>query len=129
MKTKAPKRIQNRPNATFVQDVPLQVARGGFQNLPRRTFVEGRFGVLKNTSTTGFHRGSHQFVGLPLVTLVVAMAAATTNLRLLRTWHERTGLGDTQHPLLQPDEDFLGASRLTREQAEQLDALLLKKMA
>lgn len=61
----------------------------------RRTFVEGWFGVLKNTSSTGFHRGSHQFVGLPHVTLVVAMAASTTNLRLLRTWHERTGFGDT----------------------------------
>lgn len=99
------------------------------QSYNRRTFVEGWFGVLKNTSSTGFHRGSHQFVGLPLVTLVVAMAAATTNLRLLRTWHERTGLGDTQHPLLQPDEDFHGQYRLTKAQAEQLDALLLKKVA
>jgi hypothetical protein len=99
------------------------------QSYNRRTFVEGWFGVLKNTSSTGFHRGSHQFVGLPLVTLVVAMAAATTNLRLLRKWHERTGFGDIQHPLLQPDEGFLGYSRLTKEQADELDALLLKKVA
>lgn len=99
------------------------------QSYNRRTFVEGWFGVLKNTSSTGFHRGSHQFVGLPLVTLVVAMAAATTNLRLLRTWHERTGFGDTQHPLLQPDEDFHGSTRLTREQADEIDALILKKVA
>ena len=68
-------------------------------------------------------------MGLPLVTLVVAMAAATTNLRPLRKWHERTGFGDIQHPLLQADEGFLGYSRLTKEQADELDALLLKKVA
>ena len=95
----------------------------------RRTFVEGWFGVLKNTSSTGFHRGSHQFVGLPLVTLVVSMAAATTNLRLLRTWHERTGFGDTQHPLLQPDAEYHGSSRLTKQQADEIDALSPKRAA
>ena len=95
----------------------------------RRTFVESWFGVLKNTSSTGFHRGSHQFVGLPLVTLVVAMAAATTNLRLLRTWHERTGFGDPRHPLLQPDEADFGSSRLTKEQADAIDSRRLKEPA
>ena len=95
----------------------------------RRTFVESWFGVLKNTSSTGFHRGSHQFVGLPLVTLVVAMAVATTNLRLLRTWHKRTGFGDTQHPLLQPEGEDSGYTRLTREQADAIDARRLKEPA
>lgn len=29
----------------------------------RRTYVEGWFGVLKNTTATGFHCGSYQFKG------------------------------------------------------------------
>lgn len=86
----------------------------------RRTFVEGWFGVLKNTSSTGFHRGSHQFVGLPMVSIVVAMAAATTNLRLLRRWHEETGLGDPNHPLLSPDQPHHGFAELTEDQANML---------
>lgn len=87
----------------------------------RRTYVEGWFGVLKNTTATGYHRGSHQFTGLPLVTIVLAVAAATTNLRLLRAWHEETGLGDVTHPLLQPDEEFHGFTQLTHREATRLD--------
>ena len=83
----------------------------------RRTYVESWFGVLKNTSATGFHRGSHQFRGLPLVTIVLSMAAATTNLRLLRAWHEETGLGDPTHPLLQEDDECHGFTQLTNEEA------------
>jgi hypothetical protein len=83
----------------------------------RRTYVESWFGVLKNTTATGFHRGSHQFRGLPLVTIVLSMAAATTNLRLLRAWHEETGLGDPTHPLLQEDREFHGFKELTKEEA------------
>lgn len=89
----------------------------------RRTYVEGWFGVLKNTSSTGYHRGSHQFTGLPLVTIVLAVAAATTNLRLLRAWHEETALGDITHPLLQPDEEFHGFTQLTQREATRLDDL------
>lgn len=58
---------------------------------------------------------SGEFVGLPLVTLVVAMAASTTNLRLLRKWHEGTGLGDIQHPLLQPDQEDNGNTRMNKK--------------
>lgn len=87
----------------------------------RRTYVEGWFGVLKNTTATGFHRGSHQFRGLPLVSIVLAMAAATTNLRLLRAWHDETGLGDITHPLLKSDAVFFGFTQLTEDQARILD--------
>ena len=86
----------------------------------RRTYVEGWFGVLKNTTATGFHRGSHQFVGLPLVTIVLAMAAATTNLRLLQGWHEKTGSGDLLHPLLQPDKPHYGFTEISQAFAETL---------
>lgn len=90
-------------------------------NYARRTYVEGWFGVLKNTPAIGYHRGSHQFTGLPAVSIVLAVAAATTNLRLLRKWHEETGLGDVTHPLLQPDEEFHGFTQLTQREATKLD--------
>lgn len=90
-------------------------------NYARRTYVESWFGVLKNTPSTGFHRGSHQFRGLPLVTIVLAVAAATTNLQLLRAWHAETGLGDVTHPLLQPDQKFYGFTELTEVEAAHID--------
>lgn len=88
----------------------------------RRTFVEGFFGVLKSASATGHRRGTHQFDGLPLVTLVIACAAAVTNMRLLRSWHERTGRGPVDHPLLQPDRPFHGFKELTDIEAAAIDA-------
>ena len=95
----------------------------------RRTYVEGWFGVLKNNSATGTRRGSHQYVGLPLVTLVISVAAAVTNLRLLHTWHQQTGFGDERHPLLQPDKPHYGSMNLTKEQAEAIDALAAEQLA
>lgn len=120
---------KNEEIAMKLYQRPYWGSRSWRLSYARRTFVEGWFGVLKSTPATGFHRGSHQFVGLPLVTLVVAVAAATTNLRLLRTWHESTGFGDTQHPLLQPDKEDNGSSRLTKQQADEIDARKLRKAA
>lgn len=87
----------------------------------RRTYVEGAFGILKGDSATDFDRGSIQFVGLPLVTIAISCAAALTNVRLLRSWHAETGLGDECHPLLQPDAPFLGFTQLTPDTALELD--------
>jgi hypothetical protein len=87
----------------------------------RRTYVEGFFGVLKSATATGLDRGTHQFVGLPLVTIVVTAAAAVTNMRLLRTWHAQTGLGDETHPLLQPDQPFHGFAQLSESEAHTID--------
>lgn len=55
-----------------------------------------------------------------MVSIVVALAAATTNLRLLRRWNEEMGEGDATHPLLQPDQPHHGFAELTKEQAEKL---------
>ncbi|MEI8082759.1 MAG: hypothetical protein WCI74_13045, partial [Actinomycetes bacterium] len=87
----------------------------------RRTYVEGWFGIFKGTSSTGYHRGSHEFRGLPMVSLVLACAAALTNMRVLRSWHAETGLGETTHPLLQPDRPHYGFAELTQEQAQAAD--------
>lgn len=74
----------------------------------RRTHVEGAFGNLKNPNTENLHRGLFRFTGLPLVTLALSAAAAACNVRQLRNWHERTGNGDLDHPLLQPEPEFGG---------------------
>jgi len=87
----------------------------------RRTYIEGWFGVLKSATATGLNRGSHQFYGLATTTLIMAAAAAVTNMRLLRTWHVETGLGDESHPLLKPDEPFHGFNQLSPEQASGID--------
>ena len=91
------------------------------RNYSRRTYIEGWFGVLKSTSATSCHRGIHQFRGLALVTLVIACAAAVTNMRALRSWHHETGLGDTTHPLLQPDQEFHGFIELDADSAHAID--------
>jgi len=95
----------------------------------RRTYVEGWFGVLKNSSATGFHRGSHQFTGLPMVSLVFGIAAAATNLRLLVAWNEATGKGDITHPLLRPKSTHFGFTELTEEQARCMKDQAFRKVA
>jgi hypothetical protein len=46
------------------------------------------------------------------------MAEATTNLHLLRNWHEETGLGEPTHPLLQEVTEINRFKALTKEVAE-----------
>jgi|GEM_PF-2867464 hypothetical protein len=48
--------------------------------------------------------------------------------RLLRTWHDETGLGPTDHELLVPDPEFHGFRQLTREEAESPDSTYLKEL-
>jgi hypothetical protein len=55
-----------------------------------------------------------------MVSIVVALAAATTNLRLLRRGHEEKGEGDAIHPHLQPDRPHHGFAELTKERANKL---------
>lgn len=43
------------------------------------------------------------------------MAAVAYNLRMLRNWHERTGLGDDDHPLLRPDVETYGSCTSPRK--------------
>jgi hypothetical protein len=73
----------------------------------RRTYVEGAFGNIKNPSTENLCRGFFRVTGLAKVTLLVGLALVAHNARQLRNWHERTGNGDENHPLLQPDSETL----------------------
>jgi hypothetical protein len=85
----------------------------------KRTYVEGSYGNRKNTSTENLRRGHFRLTGIAMVHVATAMAAAAYNTRMARNWHERTGNGDPDHPLLQPDEGPGVGIRLTQEQYEQ----------
>lgn len=82
----------------------------------RRTYVEGWFGILKGDSAANKKRGSNLYRGLPLVTLEVAAFSVTANLIALRKWHQETGLGDKQSPLLRDGVDFLGHLEITQDE-------------
>jgi len=84
----------------------------------KRTYVEGSYGNRKNPSTEDVRRGHHRITGITLVHVVDSMSAVAHNLRMLRNWHERTGQGDPDHPLLQPAEEEY-TIRLTKEQYDQ----------
>ncbi|GBE23191.1 hypothetical protein BMS3Bbin01_02575 [bacterium BMS3Bbin01] len=40
----------------------------------------------------------------------------------MRNWHDRTGLGDPTHPLLQTEPESFGLVYLTQEQADDIAA-------
>lgn len=81
-----------------------------------RSAVEAVFGNLKNPGTEDVRRGFMQVVGLPLVTLAFAGAAACYNIRILEKYHRETG--DTpQHPLMNhPRDGEVIESLLLRDQ-------------
>ena len=69
----------------------------------KRTYVEGSYGNRKNASTEALRRGLFRVTGLHWVMLVMTLVNANYNHRMLRNWHDRTGLGDPTHPLLRPE--------------------------
>jgi hypothetical protein len=68
----------------------------------KRTYVEGSYGNRKNNSTEALRRGLYRVVGLHWVMLVMALVNCSYNLRMVRNWHDRTGAGNPDHPLLAP---------------------------
>lgn len=90
-----------------------------------RSSVEGAFGILKNPSRQRMRRGQNRLPGLAMANLINALKAAVFNEEQLRSWHEDTGLGPIDHPLLQPDPHDWGFTDLTKEQAKTIDARYL----
>jgi hypothetical protein len=72
----------------------------------RRTLVEGAFGNLKNPHTENVRRGWTNVVGIVKTSLMLVIAQAAANLRLLRVWARRTG--DYTDPLTMPDPEDHG---------------------
>lgn len=82
-----------------------------------RTYVEGSYGNRKNPSTEDLRRGLFRVVGLPWVHINMAAVNSSYNLRMLRNWHDRTGRGPSDHPLLTTDPDRSNVVYLTDEEA------------
>jgi hypothetical protein len=57
----------------------------------RRTHVEGFYGNMKNTNTENITRGWCCVIGIVKTSILLAVAVAATNIRLLRAWSKRTG--------------------------------------
>lgn len=119
----------------------------------RRTYVEGRFGTMKNHRTGNIHRGFMQFSGQPLVTLAVTATVVADNLRELENWFDRASVlhdadywaalrkGEKEratatrgrlaeyavHPLHQTTPHQYGFTMLSVEQQEALDAIYLAR--
>ena len=64
-------------------------SRDWIRSFRRRSRVEGWFGNLKNDSTEALNRGAFRVMGIAKTSLMLAIYAATTNLRLLRHWTTR----------------------------------------
>jgi hypothetical protein len=90
-----------------------------------RSLVEGAFGILKNPSRQRMRRGQNRLPGLAMANLINASKVALFNEEQLRAWHERTGLGPADHPLLRPDPHDWGFTDLTKAQAKEIDARYL----
>lgn len=90
-----------------------------------RARVEGVFGIIKNPGRERVQRGQARIDGIAWMTLVLAIKASVFNEHQLRAWHERTGLGPADHPLLQPDPIYYGFAHLTQEHADAIDEMNL----
>jgi hypothetical protein len=69
-----------------------------------------------------FHRehapGLFRSTGLPWANIVVNLAAASHNMRMLKNWHERSGEGDPRNPLFRQREAASLWSHLESENAD-----------
>ena len=60
--------------------------------------------------------------------IIAAIKVSIYNEEQLRAWHDRTGLGPADHPLLQPDPPYWGFRNLTKEEAKAIDAEHLRRL-
>lgn len=68
----------------------------------RRSRVEGWFGNIKNDNTEALSRGAFRVMGICKTSLMIAVFAAATNLRLLRAWARRVLGNEDLIPLIGP---------------------------
>jgi hypothetical protein len=80
------------------------------QSYARRAHVEGAFGTLKSPKAGRVERGWIYVVGIVKTSLMLACAVVATNIRVLRTWADRTG--DRSHPLCAVDPGTRGFEEL-----------------
>jgi hypothetical protein len=84
----------------------------------KRTYVEGSYGNRKNSETENYRRGYHRAGGIGRSMIYSIAAVVSYNMRMLRNWHERTGLGEPDNPLLAPDDQIYGYRPITAEEVQ-----------
>ena len=87
----------------------------------RRTYVEGVFGSIKSTDTEGVRRGFTRYVGLPMTTIGLTLAAVIANVRHQRG-HWQDHADAPEHPLVTDDPEYAAVAHLTVEQVAVMDA-------
>jgi hypothetical protein len=60
--------------------------------------------------------------------IIAAVKSSVFNEEQLRSWHDRTGLGPADHPLLHPDPPYWGFRDLTKEEAKAIDTERLRRL-
>ena len=95
----------------------------------RRALVEGAFGILKSSSRLRMRRGHIRISSLAHATIVAAVKISLFNEEQMRAWHQRTGRGPADHPLLQPDSIYHGFLDLTADEAQAINAHHLQVLA
>lgn len=93
----------------------------------KRTYIEGLFGNVKNPGTENLRRGHFQIFGLVWVHIVLGLAAASYNLRMLDNWAARNpGHPHQNLPLTASheadDEPIVGRIEVTAEEYKMLQA-------
>jgi len=63
-----------------------------------------------------------------MASFIAAIKIRVYNEEQLRAWHDRTGCGPADHPLLQPDPPYWGFRNLTKEEAKAIDAERLRQL-
>jgi hypothetical protein len=63
-----------------------------------------------------------------MASIVAAIKVSAYDEERPRAWHDRTGQGPTDHPLLQPDPLYWGFRDLTKDEAKAIDAEHLRRL-
>jgi len=90
--------------------------------------VENAFGILKNASRQRLRRGQNRLPGLAMASIVAGVKVSVYNEEQLRSWHDRTGRGPSDNPLLQLDPPYWGFRNLTKAEAKAIDAEHLRRL-
>jgi hypothetical protein len=96
----------------------------------RRTYVEGSYGNRKNASTENVRRGMFQVFGLVWAHIVIALANASYNQRMLENWSQRhPDHPHSDHPLLARDPDGATPIGFIQVTADEYARLLAARVA
>lgn len=90
--------------------------------------IRERFPDTWSEQYPGWIRGQNRLPGLAIASIIAALKVSVYNQEQLRAWHDRTGKGPADHPLLQPDPPYWGYRDLTKDEGKAIDAERLRRL-